>query len=92
MAHLKNTCYQVCGFGLDTPSALFMQNISESWLKDGQLLYELTQLNFQNEKEICLFLLMHSVTSKKSRNVDKSCPKMISLEKLKMLTPLLKIA
>ena len=27
------------------------------------------------------------VTSKKSPNVDKSCPKMISLEKLKILTP-----
>ena len=29
-----------------------------------------------------------SVTSKKSPNVCKSCPKMISLEKLKILTPL----
>ena len=32
-----------------------------------------------------------SVTSKKSPNVYKSCPKMISLEKLKMLTPLQKL-
>ena len=32
-----------------------------------------------------------SVTSKKSPNVCKSCPKIISLEKLKILTPLLKL-
>ena len=32
-----------------------------------------------------------SVTSKKSRNVSKSCPKMISLEKSKMLTPFQKL-
>ena len=32
-----------------------------------------------------------SVTSKKSPNVYKSCPKMISLEKLKILTPLQKL-
>ena len=32
-----------------------------------------------------------SETSKKSSNVDKSCPKMISLEKLKNLTPLQKL-
>ena len=31
------------------------------------------------------------VTSKKSPNVYKSCPKMISLEKLKILTPLQKL-
>ena len=31
------------------------------------------------------------MTSKKSPNVYKSCPKMISLEKLKMLTPLQKL-
>ena len=29
-----------------------------------------------------------SVTSKKSPNVYKSCPKMISIEKLKIMTPL----
>ena len=34
---------------------------------------------------------MSSVTSKKSPNVCKSCPKMISLEKLEFLTPLQKI-
>ena len=32
-----------------------------------------------------------SVTSKKLPNVDKSCPKMNSLEKLKILTPLQKL-
>ena len=32
-----------------------------------------------------------SVTSKKSPNVYESCPKMISLEKLKILTPLQKL-
>ena len=32
-----------------------------------------------------------SVTSKKSPNVYKSCPKMISLEKLTILTPLQKL-
>ena len=32
-----------------------------------------------------------SVTSKKSPNVDKSCPKMISLEKWKILTPFQKL-
>ena len=31
---------------------------------------------------------MCSVTSKKSPNVYKGCPKIISLEKLKILTPL----
>ena len=33
----------------------------------------------------------NSVTSKKSPNVYKSCPEMISLEKLKILTPLQKL-
>ena len=39
------------------------------------------------------WLIRHqtSVTSKKSPNVYKSCPKMISLEKLKILTPLEKL-
>ena len=32
-----------------------------------------------------------SVTSKKSPNVHKSCPKMISQEKLNILTPLQKL-
>ena len=32
-----------------------------------------------------------SVTSKKSQDVYKSCPKMIQLEKLKILTPLQKL-
>ena len=32
-----------------------------------------------------------SVTSKKSPNVYKSCPEMISLENLNILTPLLKL-
>ena len=32
-----------------------------------------------------------SVTREKSPNVHKSCPKMISLEKLKILTPLQKL-
>ena len=35
---------------------------------------------------------MDSVTSKKSRNVYKRCPKMNSLLKLKILTPLQKLA
>ena len=35
--------------------------------------------------------LEFSVTRKKSPNVYKSCPKMISLEKLKSLTPLWEI-
>ena len=35
-------------------------------------------------------VLMDSVTRKKSPNVYESCPKMISLEKLKILTPLQK--
>ena len=34
------------------------------------------------------YMLMISVTSKKLPNVYKSCPKMTSLEKLKILTPL----
>ena len=34
---------------------------------------------------------MSSVTSKKSPNVFKGCPKMMSLEKLKILTPLHKL-
>ena len=37
------------------------------------------------------FLVVHSVTRKKSPNVYRSCPKMISLEKLKILTPLQKL-
>ena len=37
-----------------------------------------------------LLLFTFSVTSKKSPNVYKSCPKMISLEKLKISTPLQK--
>ena len=36
-------------------------------------------------------LALSSVTSKKSPNVHKSCPKMISLEKLKILTSLQKL-
>ena len=32
-----------------------------------------------------------SVSSKKSPNIDKSCPKKISLEKLEILTPLQKL-
>ena len=35
--------------------------------------------------------VLFSVTSKKSPNVYKSCPNMISLEKLKILTPLQKL-
>ena len=35
--------------------------------------------------------LINSVTRKKSPNVYKSCPKMISLEKLNILTPLQKL-
>ena len=34
---------------------------------------------------------MDSVTGKRSTNVYKSCPKIISLEKLKILTPLQKL-
>ena len=34
--------------------------------------------------------MLTSVTSKKLPKVQKSCPKMISLEKLKILTPLQK--
>ena len=36
-------------------------------------------------------LVIGSVTSKKSPNVCKSCPTMISLEKLKVLSPLQKL-
>ena len=39
---------------------------------------------------MCL-ILRSSVTSKKSPNIYKSCPKMISLEKFQILTPLLKL-
>ena len=35
--------------------------------------------------------MVHSVTSKKLPNVYRSCPNMISLEKLKILTPLQKL-
>ena len=38
-----------------------------------------------------MFEPISSVTSKKSPNVYKSCPKMISLAKLKILTPLQKL-
>ena len=38
-----------------------------------------------------VFCSLPSVTSKKSPNVYTSCPKMISLEKLKILTPLQKL-
>ena len=37
------------------------------------------------------YWLESSVTSKKLPNVSKSCPNMISLEKLKILTPLQKL-
>ena len=36
-------------------------------------------------------LVLTSVTSTKSQNVYKTCPKMISLEKCKILTPLQKM-
>ena len=36
-------------------------------------------------------LLLSSATSKKSQNVYKSCPKMIALENLKIMTPLQKL-
>ena len=41
----------------------------------------------------CTVILLprYSVTSKKLPNVYKSCPKMILLEKLKILTPLTKM-
>ena len=35
--------------------------------------------------------MLHNVTCKKSPNVYNSCPKMISLQKLKILTPLQKL-
>ena len=38
-----------------------------------------------------LYIVSTSVTSKKSPNVYKSCPKKISLEILKILTPLQKL-
>ena len=38
-----------------------------------------------------MMIIEVSVTSKKSPNVYKSWPKMISLEKLKILTPLQKL-
>ena len=37
-------------------------------------------------------MLTYSVTRKKSPNVYKSCPKMISLQKLEILTPLRKLS
>ena len=42
--------------------------------------------NWKNESQ-----LTTSVTSKKSSNVYKSCPKKISLKKLRILTPLQKL-
>ena len=36
-------------------------------------------------------MITNSVTSKQSQNVYKSCSKMISLQKLKILTPLQKL-
>ena len=45
-------------------------------------------MNIQQVEKI----LMISVPSKNLPNVYKSCPKMISLEKLKILTPLQKFA
>ena len=44
-----------------------------------------------NNQKKHLHLFQSSVASKKSPNVNKSCPKMISLEKLKILTPLQKL-
>ena len=41
--------------------------------------------------QMSLFCAMSSVTIKKSPNVSKNCPKMISKEKLKILTPLQKL-
>ena len=38
--------------------------------------------------EVTRFGVMSSGTSKKSPNVYKSCPKMISIEKLNILTPI----
>ena len=45
-----------------------------------------------SDSSVVTYYLTGSVTSKKSPNVNKSCPKMISQEKLKILTPLQKIA
>ena len=50
--------------------------------------------SFKGQKFIRLLFLIClpvSVTSKKLSNVCKSCPKIISLEKLKILTPLQKL-
>ena len=44
---------------------------------------------FKNNERVCPSLA--SVTSKKSPNVYKSCPKIMLLENLKNLTPLLKL-
>ena len=44
-----------------------------------------------NNQKKHLHLFQSSVAGKKSPNVNKSCPKMISLEKLKILTPLQKL-
>ena len=46
---------------------------------------------FADQKNL-LKLVRGSVTRKKLPNVDKSWPKMISLEKLKILTPLQKLS
>ena len=49
--------------------------------------------DIENDKErgeICEREMQNSVTRKKLPNVCKSCPKMISLEKLKILTLLKK--
>ena len=40
---------------------------------------------------IVIGILLNQCDHKKSPNVYKSCPKMVSLEKLKILTPVLKL-
>ena len=56
--------------------------------------YELTSPNLQSCPTLDIIFngtILASVTSKKLQNVYKSCPKMISLIKLKILTPLQKL-
>ena len=56
---------------------------------------QISQLSKQNlillQKLSRLFYQATSVTSKKSPNVYNSCPKLILLEKLKILSPLQKL-
>ena len=50
-----------------------------------------SKIKFAIQEHVKNYCVRISVTRKKSPNVYQSCPKMISLEKLKILTPLQKL-